>query len=425
MGVPMLPTVESFLYSLFISKSSASPDFAWDYESDSAASDHFSTKKDESGSKKFLKRLKRGDIEEIISWAFFGKIKIIEPWEGKELEKMLESLRTRYGINLNPGRTEDLRTKAYTLQNVTCIHRPLLIYFIFYCLKQVGRVFLRCHGFEYFSTSNGINYWVRHDLPGACGEQLKGKTADAKVPFLFFHGISLGGHYFSLPMILSLCKDRRPIILFEFSPIMYNISFNVPSEEEFVEGVREALDLHFSSNLTFTFCGHSFGTLQLTWLIHAMPKRINQLILLDPVSILMGEPDVMSNFYYHRNLRRSLNNALIHIFVSTEVFIQWYFRRYIYYYNCELWMDDIPEHTKVLVCLSEKDEIMNSPRARNYIMMHNEKQKCSDLPQVDVVYWNDVVHGQCFDEADLWKPIRNFMLKHDNIILKEKSMKVL
>ena len=101
-------------------------------------------------------------------------------------------------------------------------------------------------------------------------------------------------------------------------------------------------------------CGHSFGSCQLTWLIECpmIGDRIGSMFLLDPVSILLSKPDVVTNFLYGSHLLRDPSGGchgwtgrLVRCFrrmkkrlkVSSEIFIESYLRRNFAWYGYLLW----------------------------------------------------------------------------------------
>ena len=122
--------------------------------------------------------------------------------------------------------------------------------------------------------------------------------------------------------------------------------------------------------------GHSFGSVLCTWVVRAMPERVGQLVLLDPVSLLLSDPDIICNFVCERRFWESLSSSLMHFVASTEVFVEWYLRHHFFFHNDELWLDgsneasgNVPDHVKVMVCLAKNDANFNTESVKDYIHM--------------------------------------------------------
>lgn len=107
----------------------------------------------------------------------------------------------------------------------------------------------------------------------------------------------------------------------------------------------------------------------------------------------------------------------IRIVASSELFTEYYLRRHFSWYNSELWLDDVPPDVKVLVALSEHDEIINSPKVKQQLDI------CSDvcnIKQYAVIYWEHVGHAKCVSQPSMWKEIKSSMLLQE-LTLVQKS----
>lgn len=297
-------------------------------------------------------------------------------------------------------------------------------------------------------------------------------------PTLFFHGIAPAGLTFYIPMLYNtvLLKKKQlekqyknPIFLFENLPITCSLVFDALTEEETMYGVEQALSRHGFSNTSYdmnsttissrsedepnnnnnntntgdkterakkepkdqqiTIIGHSFGSFQLTWLLNSqsMKQRIKKVILLDPVSIMLSESDVVANFVYcqipridkvvifddesnakiidNKNDKSSsqsmsmmeyINRFKIRVFCSSEIGIGYYLRRHFAWYNSELWLDDILKSVDVSIYVSENDEILNAEKVVKEI---------SRFPNVKLTYWKDVGHAAVISNKELWMDV--------------------
>ena len=379
-------------------------------------------------------RIQKGNMDEFLSWAFFG-IPITSAQSSPQMQQALNSfydiLQTRAGLLFEPGYNANYQPRTFTFENVKSLYRPFCVYAMVALLRMAANCTLYIMGFRMHICRRGLRYWHRASI-----KQQRGSS-----PFLFFHGIAPGGHAPYLPMLFLgllrgplLSHRHRDIFIFENKPISYALCFDALSEEETVHGVLEALHKHLGTSSranTLSLCGHSFGSCQLTWLIKCpeMKDRIQSLYLIDPVSILLSEPDVVVNFLYSRatchnelprrgitnRFIRFINETKIHLVASSELFIEHYLRRNFAWYNSELWLNDIPDDVKVVVALAECDEIVNAPKIERELDRHNfkvsmERTRCSSV-FIEKIMWRDVGHAHCITNPTRWSDIHHIMTK--------------
>ena len=342
-------------------------------------------------------------MDHFFAWAFFGIHRDqLEEWMVQDMDRMYDILEAQYGMKFEPGISADMKPMRLSLDPLEPSYRPFLVYFIFGSLKFMAGLLLRAVGFYQCRTSTGLRYWYRPE-----------KTVSNKLPILFLHGIAPGGLALYLPMLFFLGGDGRPLMFFENPGISFGIQFeNPPSERVTTEGVWEAVDGHLGPNRNIAVVGHSFGSCPITWLIHhsALKRRIRQIVLVDPVSILLSEPDVITNFLYQRKAlqKRPLKIAV----VSNEIFTEHYLRRHFSWYNSELWLEDLPAHAKVLVCLSDNDPIVPAHK------IHREvKQR---KPDVDLLVWENAGHAHCVTRPRTWRQMQ-LVMRHQELSIIEET----
>lgn len=359
---------------------------------------------------KTIEGLKKDELDDFFAWAFFGKaMPDMDTSETLELRTMYKLLKDKYDLTFEPGRGGLLEGRRLTLEDVQPMHRPLLVYVIVYVVQQLGNMFLRLSGFQRHITSSGLIYWHRVGL----------KTAD-RLPLLFFHGIAPGGKTVYLPICLTTFGDRdRTMYLFENPPIGGCLTFEALSEDETVHGVQHALEQHGDANRPVTLCGHSFGSCPMTWLLHSpLKEHISQFVLIDPVTILLSEPNVMVNFVYsrHESDRRHAVMDKIQLVAGSELFTEYYLRRNFSWYNSELWLEDVGKHTEVLVCLSERDTVLHAPNVKREVEAHAYNRSAGGDGAMELIYWKGVDHGDCMSNRKSWRQIRESMLKQESRI---------
>ena len=87
---------------------------------------------------------------------------------------------------------------------------------------------------------------------------------------------------------------------------------------------------------------------------------------------------MLTNFLYGRKAHQEKSRAIG--VVANELFIENYLRRSFAWYNSELWLEDIPPHCKVVVCLAAKDDVLNAKKIKREIDIHmSEKGVEMDL----------------------------------------------
>lgn len=372
-------------------------------------------------------KLRRDNMDEFLSWAFFGiDIGTVESDTAMKeaLEHFYTILQSKAGLQFEPGRNTHFTPRWFTFEKVQSLYRPIGVYVAVALMQFAANCILYIMGFRQYTCEKGLRYWHR--------SATKHQQQQRKSPFLFFHGIAPGGHAPYLPIVLfGLLRGersrKRDIFFFENKPISYALCFDALSEEDTVHGVLEAVHQHLDSYRAndLMLCGHSFGSCQLTWMINSpqLKSRVHSMILLDPVSILLHEPDIVVNFFYTRNpyhedsynrksdnlagkLVRFFHESKIHLVASSELFIEYYLRRNFAWYNSELWLDDIPLDVKVLVCLAKNDEIVNAKKIEREISRLSKSRS-----NIQKIVWDEVGHAHCICNPDRWSDIYVAMTK--------------
>ena len=354
---------------------------------------------------------RKENVDELFSWAFFGRDhNNLEPWMEAELRLVYDTIESRCHLTYEPGYTPGLKPMRLTLDPLQPSYRPLLIYALFGAVQVFCRLFLLASGFSFYTASNGLRYWYRAPLRTASDPN--NNNTQLLLPLLFFHGIAPGGIALYLPMLLwGLGCDGRPLMLFENPAISFSICLKSLTDTETVQGVWEAVKTHLPHSAV-SVVGHSFGSCQLTWLLHSQDAhRIRQVVLMDPVSVLLSEPDVMNNFLYSRKAIRGRGIGV----VANEIFVEHYLRRQFPWYNSELWLEDIPSHCKVIVCLSDRDEILNADKIKREI----DIQLAEMGGELDVILWEGGGHAYCVSRPDAWRQLRVTMRRQENMIAKQ------
>ena len=382
--------------------------------------------------------LKKGDFDKLLAWAFFEKnVENLDSWELDEIDKMNQFLDESYGFSFKPGYSQNIVPCRLSIDPVLGTYKPLLVYLILIAINLMGMIILFACGFRLYTTSTNIRYWFRPTTKSDLSK-MKNKFGNHSnldnYPFLFFHGISPGGYTMYLPFLLyGILDNDRPIFLFETFSITCTLQFPLfqsSSENETIIAVKEAINNHIGANTKIILCGHSFGSCQITWLVHAIPNRIHKMMLVDPVTILLSNADVMVNFlyghlYHFRHIQTLSTTTKFEIkskrsrhIVSSELGIQYYLRKHFSWYNSELWLEDIPNNVEVIIFLSGQDDIINACDVKKEIQISiqtrkkafemsidTDENKCK-YPNLKLVYWPMDGHGDCILSPKRWAEIK-------------------
>ncbi|CAM9685755.1 unnamed protein product, partial [Laminaria digitata] len=153
----------------------------------------------------------------------------------------------------------------------------------------------------------------------------------------------------SITMSLHLLRGHRP-----------------PSEKQLVESVEGIMERHGLSRAAFF--GHSFGSIAVAWMARRRPQLVSQVVLLDPVCLLLFLPNVARAFLYPEQIGLSLANKLILNLVTQEKGISHTLRRHFWWYANVMWPDDI--RCPIVVGLAGRDTIVPTKPLRRFLLSH-------------------------------------------------------
>lgn len=362
--------------------------------------------------------VKRQDANEILAFGFFSKnFSELEDWEKDQLQEMYQVCEDRVGVVFASGKTKGYTPRKITLEDVDALFRPLIVYATVRLFKAFASIIFLCMGFQRIVSKTGLVCWFRN----------ASSDSDLKcLPYLFFHGIVPGGLGCYIPMLFNgiiMNFDDRPILMFETPYIAHTMSFDsILTKDDVVNGVidivYQVLDDDYDK---LTVIGHSFGTFALTWLIQndILKYRIHQICLLDPVSILLSEPDLMKNF-------ENPGSMFFRLLGTSELFLNYYVRRHFAWYNSELWLgDDIMDHMHLIIGLAGNDTVVNASKVSTEVQV---QMSCPERTasknfweQTRMLYWDDSLHGSVTYDIRLWSQVRNALMEQELEILRKED----
>lgn len=217
---------------------------------------------------------------------------------------------------------------------------------------------------------------------------------------------SITGIWFYIPFLTRLGRGRE-IILLEVPHIVTQLSFEAPDRIETVQSLAEIFALHSISKCAVA--GHSFGSIIAGWAATAFPQHVKQLVLIDPVCLLLCLPDVAVNFLY-RSPPTNLFHRTLKDFIdpSSEITVSHALRRHFWWYQNICWLQDVS--CPLVVALSSEDDIVPSTAIHYYVQRHYRMQEAVKHEKEDdagemtdqsnasgsgrLIYWRGIGHGQ-------------------------------
>lgn len=321
-----------------------------------------------------LETIHRDNVLTFLAWAMYNQTledARADAQRAKDMNGALAEFERRARFRFPSGFNSAVSCVKFTLEPAAChvVHRPLLLYVGVAVTRLCAHGVLLLAGYIRYQE-NGLSYWYRPSArPAGALEPL---------PFVFFHGIG-PGVFIYLPLVRFLVSGRCSVI-FDMPNIGMGLQMKPLSRDQFIATVTAVLHKHGIARACVA--GHSFGSICAGWVVQERPELVAQLVLLDPVSLMLALPDVAFNFLYRDHC--TLEERLISAMASTEVGIANTLRRHFWWFNNCLWLDDI-EDIPTVVHLASADRIAPAALQREYL------RHCKN---VELIYSEGFRHGQ-------------------------------
>ena len=340
------------------------------------------------------------NFKSFLSWAMYSsKICDISNEQKDAIDECYHEFCRRNNFKLPLGHNPKVNHVSMTLDHYKYYHRPLIFYIINHIINAMSSLLYQLHGFRKFKL-NGFSYWIK-----ICGNQIQNNP-----PVLFFHGISPGWLlYFNL---ISTLGKGKSVILIDLNAIkILSLEFNMPTPENFSKNIVKILKRHKIDRVSIV--GHSFGSITAKWFIGHFPEFVDHLTLLDPVTILLGLPDVAYSFLYRPP--SNLMQWIIYCIATTDPTISYNMYRNFWWYQNAMWFQDIPSHIGIVACISGLDEILNPQAIIEYIQCYNKNNNTK--AQIKTILWPNFSHGQILIHFKEQKRLAKLIEKSQNHIL--------
>ncbi|CAM9235807.1 unnamed protein product [Ectocarpus sp. 12 AP-2014] len=317
--------------------------------------------------------LKRGNLVVFLAWTLYAKeVDALSKAERKNVMSMVKLIEGRLGRTMEPGFNERVKCIRHTLDRVVPFsHRPLALYAVLGLARALLRIVLGFCGFRRrLAPCGSFMYWHRQAPPsGAAAPAAMPWKTEGPGPIVFFHGVGAGLPFYVLAL-WKMCRHRTSIIV-EAPSIMMSLALlrghTPPSEDQLVESVEGILERHGVKRAAFF--GHSFGSISVAWMARRKPHLVSQIVLLDPVCLLLFLPNVARSFLFPDTNGMPLHERLMLYLVTREKGISHTLRRHFWWYANVMWPEDIK--CPIVVGLAGQDKIVPCKPLRRYLLSHS------------------------------------------------------
>ncbi|KAI0410128.1 hypothetical protein F4802DRAFT_15583 [Xylaria palmicola] len=400
--------------------------------------------------------IRSDNVREFLSWAFFDRHAGNDTTEElEELDEYLFEIERRIGYHLKPGkgRAKSLRL---TLDDIEVRYRSVVWYIIVGIVDLITHLQLSNQGFRYYAQPKPHSHsvippriqslFVERRSVSQLSYWYRPHTAKDKFPTVFLHGIGIGlwpyTQYLSNINKTSAEDDQIGIIALEYLPVSTRLASEPMSQAMFLSQITLLLDAHGWNQ--FTVVGHSYGTVLATHMLKSpsLSPRIRSIVLVDPVCILLHLPDVAYNFT--RRKPRRANEYLLWYFASMDLGVAHCLGRHLFWKDIIAWKEDLVQIAgvpsadgsmnstarpgemgvrKVVVCLAERDLIVDTPTVRQYLLNDGDwmsadhvlesgdyvgtrqpsvrgQGKCFEQNGIEVNWFSGLDHAQVFDSKE-------------------------
>ncbi|KAE9582193.1 hypothetical protein CGMCC3_g1922 [Colletotrichum fructicola] len=375
--------------------------------------------------------IRRENVKDWLMWALFDKQG--SPGEhDAELEEYIEDAEERAGVTIKKG-YGDSTPMRLSFDPIDIRHRSLLFYLIVGGLDLFVTIVLAIRGFKFYrqprktffsvfplrpmtllapneSNSSQLSYFCR---PHSSKEHR---------PILFIHGVGVG----LLPYLYWLWTIPKDVgvLCIEILPVSSRICPPLPPTDELVAGMDAIIQQQNYND--FVFVGNSFGTLFAAPLLKKpdLARRINSIVLIDPVSILLHLPAVAYNF-----TRRTpkWGNEWEIWFVATDAMTAHTLARRFRWQDFILWTPEL-QGKRTTVVLGGEDCVTDPDAVASYVYFGDlnysraDKHEWSTTPdrwsgqgELELMYLAGMDHGQAFLSIKHMPRIGNVVLEYTKL----------
>jgi len=322
-----------------------------------------------------MEHIKRGNVEEWLSWALFGRqcVADLEAEESKQMRSISSLIEMQFKLHIHKGFEEGYNDEITVVRldgPVSAYWKPLLLFFIFQFVWVVSACLFYVQGFRY-EKHGDIKYWIR-------------KSQNSRCPIVFTHGIGFGltPYFFCHTLVKQTDRTWILVELPDRPHIRHLGSYAIP--EDFAQNLRSLIrsqgyeDAHL--------IGHSIGTVYLTWILRFQPGLARSFVMVDPISLLLHRSEVLWNFLYKMRYAspEGIRQKVLDFVLKNDLNVSYRLRRCFFWHKNILWIEDLPDNLPHMFFIGGQDEYIPAEDVKHYIERHGK---------ASVVYEPEAKHG--------------------------------
>ena len=359
-----------------------------------------------------LEEIKRENLKEFFLWAFFNRDGPPGDDDG-ELEEYVAATEKLLGRRFADGRGKAVCLRL-TIDEVKMLRRSILWYCCVGFVDVLASLRLRYYGLHLHRTPLSGFFGLFPWRPPALLTSKKSSTkylsywhrphtSSRKLPVVFIHGIGIGLYPY-VDFLAELNSQHGPddqvgIIAVELMPVSFRLTHSVPSKDIICAEIHDILKAHGWSD--FVLVSHSYGSTISTHLLKYKPiaSQIAAMVLIDPITILLHQPEVAYNFTYRKP--KTANEHQLYYFASMDMGVSHALSRGFFWSENIVWREEL-EELPTTISLAEKDLIVNTRAVRDYLevsdcSMSQGEKTTTRSSNIEVIWNEDIDHAQVFD----------------------------
>ncbi|KAL8998554.1 MAG: hypothetical protein Q9169_002394 [Polycauliona sp. 2 TL-2023] len=369
--------------------------------------------------------IKRENVKEWFCWAFLNK-EIWDAEEEDELEEYVCETEALLGKNILPGRGH-AKSLRITLDHFTVLHRPLIWYiFMVGGHDLIAHIYLSFHSFHLHRRplTHFLNEFPLRPLSLFSRQTTPARkltyyhhagTSTNHLPVVLIHGVGIGLHTYMRLMseFVSASNGTIDFIALEIMPISFRITHAPMRQEELCAEILAILNHHGYDR--FVLIGQSYGTIIAAQMLHHLEigKRIDSLILFDPVTFLLHLTEMAYNFM--RRAPKTANQHQLYYFASTDMGIAHTLARCTFWAESILWKEELGGR-RCTVVLGAKDIVVAAEEVGRYLTREEGVSAVDDRRRrdgddgwkkqgwkgkgIDVLWFEENDHGEIIDTSE-------------------------
>ena len=215
-------------------------------------------------------------------------------------------------------------------------------------------------------------YWIRPATHGGSR------------PLCFLHGVGVGqaATVAAMPSIIHEFGRESALLLPEYDAISMVPGGEVPpSRDAMVAAIAQMVDDAWDGG-NATFVSHSWGSIQLAWLLKWSPRKVGAALFLDPIVFLLHLPNVCYAFAYQMAWWHA-PSVLRQYFGASELGLANTIHRHFCWHENALYLEDIPpqllDEGLAQVAMGSEDSLVPVERVHEYLTQWDECIKIKTL----------------------------------------------